>query len=84
VSPRPPRPRDDDGPGEADRDLTDDESADTARCPSCGAEVYEDADKCPACGEWIVTPGSSPARARPLWWIALALAAAGLLLWAIL
>jgi hypothetical protein len=74
----------DGGPGSADRDLTDDESTDTVRCPSCGAEVYEDADKCLACGQWIIRAGASPARPRPWWWIALALAAAGLLLWAIL
>jgi hypothetical protein len=85
VSETPRKPwYDDEGPGPADRDLTDDESTDTARCPHCGAEVYEDADKCPVCGEWILRAGVSPARLRPWWWIALALAAAGLLLWAIL
>lgn len=27
------------------------------RCPSCGAEVYDEAQRCPACDEWIVPRG---------------------------
>lgn len=29
---------------------------DTARCPACAAEVYDDASVCPICGEILTTP----------------------------
>ncbi|MFP3938627.1 MAG: hypothetical protein ACLFVW_09840, partial [Phycisphaerae bacterium] len=72
------------GPGPADSDLTDDESTDTSVCPACGGEVYEDADRCPQCGEWIVPDHGPSSGARLWWWLGLALAAAGLLLWSLL
>ena len=60
---------DDEYPDEAD---SDDETA-TARCPQCGAEVYEDAEYCPACDSYI-TPGDNALSNKPLWWILLGLA----------
>ena len=52
-------------------DAPDDET-ETAACPECGADVYEDAPRCPACGTYI-TPGTSNSlwTGRPVWWIAL-------------
>jgi len=25
----------------------------TIACPSCGADVFEDAEQCPSCGHWL-------------------------------
>ena len=47
-----------------DADLTDDDSA-VLPCPSCGQEVYEDAQQCPHCGAWI-TPLATES-AQPSW-----------------
>ncbi|RJP36807.1 MAG: hypothetical protein C4547_06700 [Phycisphaerales bacterium] len=49
-----------------DDSLVVDDDAEVLPCPSCGADVYEDADQCPICGQWI-TPGASGRRQR---WIA--------------
>lgn len=51
----------------------DDESADTVRCPQCGADVYEDAPACPHCGHYL-SPDTSAWSGRPLWWILIGLA----------
>jgi hypothetical protein len=56
-----------------DDDLpADDGAAATVPCPSCGADVYEDAVQCPACGEYI-THSSSMWDGKPLWWVVLGL-----------
>lgn len=52
-----------------DPDDADDES-DTAPCPECGAQVYEDAVQCPRCGAYV-TPGSGASSGWPAWWIIL-------------
>ena len=42
-------------------------------CPSCGVQVYEDAEQCPSCGDYIV----HDARAwsdKPTWWVLLGVA----------
>jgi endogenous inhibitor of DNA gyrase (YacG/DUF329 family) len=44
----------------------------TVPCPSCGRDVYEDADRCPSCGDYIV-PGRLRPRRPAWWWIAFAL-----------
>ena len=44
----------------------------TVPCPSCKADVHEDAERCPHCGEYI-TRSTSPWSGRPLVWIALGL-----------
>jgi hypothetical protein len=54
-----------------DEDESDDDSTETAPCPHCGAEVYEDAVRCPVCGEYVTT-GGNIWSGRPLWWIVLA------------
>lgn len=46
-------------------DLADDEmGGDVVPCPSCGREVYEDAERCPHCGDWI-----TPRAGGPLPWV---------------
>jgi uncharacterized paraquat-inducible protein A len=48
-----------------------DDSTETVSCPSCGADVYEDAEQCPYCGTYI-THQTSPWEGRSMWWIVLA------------
>jgi hypothetical protein len=50
----------------------DDDQTETAPCPNCGAEIYEDAVACPVCGTYVTT-GSSIWTGRPAWWILLGL-----------
>ncbi len=49
----------------------DDDLTETVPCPSCGADVYEDAEQCPYCGSYI-TSSTSPWGGRSVWWVALA------------
>lgn len=56
----------DDWPDESDEEL---ESI-TVACPSCGAEIYEDAVSCPVCGEYV-THSHSVWEGKPWWWVAL-------------
>ncbi|QDT56945.1 hypothetical protein Pan44_50080 [Caulifigura coniformis] len=51
----------------------DDSETALAECPSCGADVYEDAVRCPICGEYI-TRSRSVWQGRPVWWRILGLA----------
>jgi hypothetical protein len=52
-------------------DAYDDDVVDTVACPSCGAEIYEDAERCAHCGDYV-TPGSTnPWQGRSLWWLIL-------------
>jgi len=55
---------DDEGPSSADIERF---SGDVAHCPSCGAEVWDDAVKCPSCFAMIE---GETARLPPLqdWW----------------
>ena len=53
--------------GGEDDDL---DRSETVSCPSCGVDVYEDAEQCPSCGEWI-TSFHSPWQGRSTWWIVL-------------
>ena len=47
--------------------MDDYDSAVELPCPSCGEDVYEDADRCPHCGDWV-PPGRRPAAANvPRW-----------------
>jgi uncharacterized paraquat-inducible protein A len=43
----------------------------TTACPSCGAEVYDDADVCPRCGDAL----TAAPRVSRLAWVAAGLAA---------
>ncbi len=36
-----------------DDDYDDDDESETIPCPSCGADIYEDAEACPHCGDYI-------------------------------
>jgi len=57
---------------EWDGDDSESDESELTVCPSCGAEVYEDAPQCSVCGEYI-TADTSPWSDRPWWWIALGL-----------
>ena len=48
---------------------TDDDETLVVACPSCGADVYEDAEQCPACDEYIVHD-TRVWGGMPIWWIA--------------
>ncbi len=59
-----------------DRDLpleqdldSDDPEDDLVACPSCGNDVYEDAEKCPHCGDWMI-PHSGSRRLHWIWVLA--------------
>ena len=52
-------------------DGTEDDAAETAACPNCGAEIYEEAVECPVCGSYV-TFGTNVWSGRPAWWIVLA------------
>ncbi len=57
---------DDEWPDDAD----DDAETAVVTCPSCGAEIYEEAVSCPVCGDYVT---HSPAvwEGKPLWWVVL-------------
>ena len=57
-----------DAPLEQDIDADDDVN-EVLPCPSCGQEVFEDAERCPYCGDWIV-PGSGRGQLHWVWMIA--------------
>ena len=61
-------------PDEYPGDFYDDEGleSDTLSCPTCGREVYEDAEQCPACGTYM----THRSQLSPLWrWTAVVLLA---------
>ena len=65
----------DEGPLSVDLDeLGGDDETDVVPCPSCGEEVYEDADRCEACGHYF-TPGQEPESSLSWSWILLIVAA---------
>ena len=41
-------------------------------CPSCGEEIFEDAQQCPYCGDYVVH-STSPFAGRSLWFCLLGL-----------
>jgi hypothetical protein len=53
-------------------DDDDDGATLTRPCPSCGLEVYEDAERCPICGDYI-TPNWSALQGMPWRWIVMGL-----------
>lgn len=56
-----------------DEDWEDDDApVDVVRCPSCGAEIYEDAEQCPECGDYVIHGNSAPWQGKPGWYAALA------------
>jgi len=60
----------------------------SAYCPECGAEVWDDSQHCSACGAWFSMPAPTPPARFAIWkslaLILFGLAAAGLLLMFIL
>ncbi len=49
-----------------------DDDAETAvvACPSCGAEIYEEAVSCPVCGDYV-THSHPVWEGKPMWWVVL-------------
>lgn len=69
-------------------DAFDDDGVETVACPSCGAEIYEDAERCMHCGDYVihghVTHGTSnPWQGRSLWWLILGTAGVAATIWAL-
>ena len=71
-----------------DDDLDEDDETSVVTCPSCGAEVYEEADVCSHCGDFLVgaagrrsgrSVGTGWWRIVIIGWLIVALA--GLLSW---
>jgi hypothetical protein len=74
---------DDDEPEIGEED--DDEQSDVLPCPSCGAEVYEDAEQCPSCGEYLIRRRLRAWEGQPWWWVGLGLLGiAAMILWLML
>jgi uncharacterized paraquat-inducible protein A len=68
--------RDDDGEDLDAREFREPESndngfAETVPCPSCRAQVYEEAERCPRCGTYITHEEFS--SRRPWWFLIAAL-----------
>lgn len=49
-----------------ENDEADNELPELVWCPTCGEEIYEDAEQCPHCGNYVVHSTSALAD-RPLW-----------------
>ncbi len=54
-----------------------------ARCPSCGADVYDDAEACHVCGDYIVPTGSKAGNRKVLNFVVAAVLVVLILLWAL-
>jgi ribosomal protein S27E len=65
-----------------DPDEMDDDASELVRCPSCGEEIFEDAERCPYCGDYV-THSTSALAGRPFWFCALGLlgTAAAIIYW---
>jgi hypothetical protein len=51
-----------------------DDDEDTVPCPSCGAEIFDDAPQCPICGEYVTH--ATTMTLHPIWrWTAIAILA---------
>jgi hypothetical protein len=46
---------------------------DTAKCPGCGHEVYDDAPRCPACGKYLSGSDRMGPGRLPQWLVVLIL-----------
>jgi DNA-directed RNA polymerase subunit RPC12/RpoP len=67
-----------DDPLEEDLAAEDDSTEHVAPCPSCGEQVYDDAERCPYCGDWIIDR-ARPGGLRTLWLFAAVLALVAML-----
>jgi hypothetical protein len=54
-----------------EEDEADDDSPETVVCPSCGEQIYEEAEQCPHCHEYV-THSTSVLAGKPIWFVALA------------
>jgi hypothetical protein len=61
-------------------EVEDDDADDVIPCPSCGEDVYDDADWCPSCRQFI-TRSTSPWSGKPRWWIVAGLLGIGSVIW---
>jgi hypothetical protein len=67
---------------DADFDSADGDD-ETAPCPFCGEEIYDDAERCSACGKYL-SREDAPADRKPLWFIVGAIVCLAIaILWAI-
>lgn len=66
-----------------DEDDADDEVSETRPCPSCGADVYEDAVACPICGSYVSFSNSTWSHLS-WWWTGLGLAGLAAALWTLI
>jgi hypothetical protein len=64
-------------------DAFDDGPVDTIACPSCGAEIYEDAERCMHCGDYVVHGLTNPWQGRSLWWLILGVTGIFATIWAL-
>jgi hypothetical protein len=53
-------------------EFEDEDDFETQECPSCGADIYEDAEQCPSCGDYVVFSNST-LSGWPWWFVALGL-----------
>jgi predicted RNA-binding Zn-ribbon protein involved in translation (DUF1610 family) len=56
-----------------DPDEFDDDDADLVKCPSCGEEIFEEAQQCPYCGDYVVHSTTSALVGRPFWFCVIGL-----------
>jgi uncharacterized paraquat-inducible protein A len=58
-------------------DYSDSDDAETAPCPACGADIYDDLDHCPRCGHWLTDAdrGHGQFPSRPVRIVAIVLIA---------
>lgn len=72
---RPEWENDPEAPDESDWTADDDEEADDATCPACGATVYRDAERCATCGDYIIPTIRTTRTARRIGWVAVSVIA---------
>jgi hypothetical protein len=81
------RPDDPEAPAPSDLD-PDDLPTDTALCPECGCEIYDDAVQCPHCRQYLPSKWSvrraGRAGSRWPWYAAVAALIAALVLYCVL
>ncbi len=53
-------------------EFEDEDDFETLACPSCGADIFEDAEQCPACGDYVVFSDAA-LSGWPWWFVALGL-----------
>jgi hypothetical protein len=52
-----------------EEDLPDDEEEFfTVACPSCGAQIHEDAPCCPVCGDYVTSGSGRIWEGKPIWY----------------